>query len=477
MGFGFFAGGLAQGLGAGASIGRQAVMDQAYLKLQQKNQVMMEQFRQSQEAHMSAQEDMARKTLAMHQQTADEMPYEKIMGVAPEETGAAISAMRAFRNGSPVPPTAVAPSSPLDVASFDRMDNAGETPTTTDLDAIKQAPFRAAGNYIRQKQAEDLARENAQTTRLGDQTDIARQQLAATLSLKEEMLRQRDPQARQVRDLEKKIAIDVASGKLRLAPGQTPATYAAGLLGIDGGGSGAPTLDFSKPGAGGATRTPSAKQIADMDAADQIVSTIGSVANAAKNPPPGPFGGKLESTGILSAPITKLESKLPNFLIPGETSDDVAKRAAYHGSLVQAQLQQLRNIFKSRISNFDLAFSQIMSPGADKNPEANRAILNKMYNLARNSSAIMRRTMEQNGYTSIDQIPMSGITVSPEQLLGDEGPATNYPVAVPEGTVNLPGQAPMQLGAPNQNGGQHPLHQAFPGGVKQLDFRPIYPSR
>lgn len=422
--FGFFAGGLASGISAGASIGRQAVMDNAYLKLQAKNQAMMERLR-----------DQQAQTLAIRQQTADEAPYEKVMGVAPEETGAAINAVRAFRGTGKVPTTGVAPTTP-DVGQFQTLEG-GTLPQTNDLGAIKQAPFKAAGDYIRQKHLEDLAKESAQTQRLGEQTDLQRRSLESNEELKRLMLENR----MRTQDPAYKASVTRATKE------------ASGVrFGPDG-------IQL-KP-----LNVKEQEDLASLkDARDTFMSLREGIQNGAF-PKPGYAQSKMNELK------EKFGSFVPNALLGPNQSLDDPRMTGYFKFIKTSALDRLKAIGGVRAagSPTELRATQAMFAQPENSPGGLEARINSTASQLERAYEEHLKGHKANHKDVGDYENLAPNLLSPEEIMG---------VRPQTGTATLPGRAPIPIqpgGATSLPG--NPLNQAFPGAVRPLGFKPMYPGQ
>lgn len=507
-GFGFFGGGLAQGLNQGASNARDMAIQGAYLKLQQQQQALNNQMHQDAQSRYDATEANA--------------PFMKLLDIAPKEAGLAIDANNANAFHRPIPSSSFPTHTPG--MNPDAAESGEFSPPTSDLTAIRQGAYNAADMLRKTQQSRATSLEASTEARARAQDEASRANIAHQSAMLEhlgtvdtETARHHDameraalqkPSIADFHKLRSQIANSIATKGMTLPPGETvdsltmklfssgmgvdpsaPAEApgavpaASGPTGFTPGGSPAPQGLAPAPQNLSLGRPASPSQQKRLEDIDGIVSAIGSVAQLAKNPPAGAtiFGHQFPATGMGMGPLTTVESQLPESWVRGigDDPDKVAERATYHGALAQAQLQQLKTIIGGRITGYEIAYSRAtgIAPGPEKSPELNARILNKMYALAKNTRDIIANHMKQNGYTSIDQIK-DPIFISPENLLGEKGPATSA-------TATLPGQPPMQVtppssgtmppGAPGSAGAPTPQPpQRLPPGaylklIQQLD--------
>lgn len=435
-GFGFFAGGMAQGVGAGASIGRQAIVDSAYAKLQAKNQAMMEQYRQSQESHMVAQEGLQRQHNELLSQQNQESPITSLLARYPgagDEAGPLVNAIRASKDSNFTPPIPHQLGLPPDAAP---MEHGPTMSPASAIPGLMNSFMSRVGAIGGEEKQAALAKEQAQTTRLGEQTDLQRQQLESTTEMKKLLL-------------ENKLKLQDPNYKTQTA------RAAAEGRGVKFGADGVPLKPLST------------KELDDLEKirdARDIFMSLDQGIKAGKFPQPGYAQSKMNEFK------EKAGSFIPNALLGDNKSLDDPRMTGYFKFIRGTALDALNAVGGVRAAGSPTELKATASIFA--NPENSPGGLGaRISGTASKLSRSYDELLKAHGtnHKDIEEYRnLSPHLLTPEEIMGVS--------AAPTGTATLPGQAPMQLGAP-PGLGAHPLEQAFPGAVRPLGFKPIYPGQ
>jgi hypothetical protein len=185
-------------------------------------------------------------------------------------------------------------------------------------------------------------------------------------------------------------------------------------------------------------KTPGPTQVKEMADLDQAISFTEGIGKTAASGAPGTESGKpiawwtglakqYQSTPIIGDAIKMVDPNLPT-------------RAAYHAALNQNMLSALRTQFKGRISNFDILFGKDVIPNADDSDEVVKAKINEQHARLVAMRTALNEANKSGGVGSMQPIV---VDIPPGGFLGQVGPA-NGPQ--PTGQVQMPGQAPYNLG-------------------------------